>query len=957
MSNIFNNLYPPIVYDTQPAFKNTGSCDIYFGLSSFNKSSDIKSVQISLIDLRTNASVLNLESWPTGTKIVNVSWEEATINDSTNDYKYFVSINLSDLKNNGSNQTFFGLNQFYKAQLRFCKESYNPEKGDAVWLKENQDNFSEWSKVCLVKAISSPTLILKGLDDNRDLNADFQETTLSTSLTDIVGSVIFTDPNDKECLKSYQIKLYNNQDPNTVLWESDQIYTNPHNPNEINYQVLYDFVEGVHYIMKFKYTTNNLYTETKKYQFIIIDEGADPLDADITASPNKENGTMVINIKSKTEGQGFMGNLTIRRTSSKSDFKKWEDVKTIVYINEETLDLQWQDFTIESGVWYRYCAHRRNTYGARGQTIFSNFAICEFEDIFLTRKNEQLCIKFNPSLNEFKYNVTESQQVTIGAKYPYINRNGNNYFRTFPIGGLISFLSDTTNWYDPHFYDGQFHNSENELKLFTSKREIYKESKSLYDTYNQQNGITDYYDFIYEKQFRDKVYEFLYKHDIKLFRSAAEGNILIKLMNIDFQPVESLGRKLYSFTATAVEIDEVTVRNCEKYGIQTVGKYQAQVTYTHELLGQIQKNFKPEDGNILNTILTNKYSSSTNEGYLNEVKGLTSLKLTFESAPYVVVEQGSQLVQITASTPTTLRRLMGYVVEINGVEMLITPKMERKRANIDETSYQIINLGYFELKEDNTYITSLKFKYPVTATIDYVVKLEEKEDVSKVAKTTYNYYKPGQLYGTFNPQDSLMKKIYNKYREIYNASYQYLVDVDGIDIEAPPGTIVYIKDSKDDDFDRHVLQNGYLQLRDEDAAITDLYFSGILLRQKQDTSDTTATQEGEYTIMAGEYSNFYEVENPMPNGVYQITKTVLEIDENDIGAGFNPILLMDEEHVEQTDDKFILIIEEKFLNSNKYIYYHNAWYPFFVGEHGTGEMLHPINAIVNYTCQVVKGVY
>jgi hypothetical protein len=44
-------------------------------------------------------------------------------------------------------------------------------------------------------------------------------------------------------------------------------------------------------------------------------------------------------------------------------------------------------------------------------------------------------------------------------------------------------------------------------------------------------------------------------------------------MNIDFQPVESLGRKLYSFTATAVEIDEVTVRNCEKYGIQTVGKY------------------------------------------------------------------------------------------------------------------------------------------------------------------------------------------------------------------------------------------------------------------------------------------------------------------------------------------------------------------------------------------------
>jgi len=61
-------------------------------------------------------------------------------------------------------------------------------------------------------------------------------------------------------------------------------------------------------------------------------------------------------------------------------------------------------------------------------------------------------------LNEFKYNVTEVQQNTIGSKYPYIKRNGANYFRSFPIGGLISSLSDTTDWYNPHFEDGQFRN-------------------------------------------------------------------------------------------------------------------------------------------------------------------------------------------------------------------------------------------------------------------------------------------------------------------------------------------------------------------------------------------------------------------------------------------------------------------------------------------------------------------
>ena len=45
-------------------------------------------------------------------------------------------------------------------------------------------------------------------------------------------------------------------------------------------------------------------------------------------------------------------------------------------------------------------------------------------------------------------------------------------------------------------------------------------------------------------------------------------------MNIDFQPVEALGRRLYSFTATAVEVDDATIANNNKYGIQITGNYE-----------------------------------------------------------------------------------------------------------------------------------------------------------------------------------------------------------------------------------------------------------------------------------------------------------------------------------------------------------------------------------------------
>jgi hypothetical protein len=68
-----------------------------------------------------------------------------------------------------------------------------------------------------------------------------------------------------------------------------------------------------------------------------------------------------------------------------------------------------------------------------------------------------------------------------------------------------------TDWYDPHFItNNDFDNTQNELKLFTSKEEVYSNSLSLYEDYNFNNRINEYNDSIYEREFREKVYDFLY---------------------------------------------------------------------------------------------------------------------------------------------------------------------------------------------------------------------------------------------------------------------------------------------------------------------------------------------------------------------------------------------------------------------------------------------------------------
>jgi len=55
-----------------------------------------------------------------------------------------------------------------------------------------------------------------------------------------------------------------------------------------------------------------------------------------------------------------------------------------------------------------------------------------------------LRIRFNPNISVLKYNTTESQQVTLGSQYPFIRKNGNTFYRTFSIGGLISSFMDNT---------------------------------------------------------------------------------------------------------------------------------------------------------------------------------------------------------------------------------------------------------------------------------------------------------------------------------------------------------------------------------------------------------------------------------------------------------------------------------------------------------------------------------
>ena len=134
---ITSNLYPPLINDTMPSFIRTKTCRIYFSLSKYNSATDIKNVQISLINQKTNLSAFNSTNYPSGIKLATLMYD-TSIQD---DYNYYIEIPTTDLEDG-----VFGLNQFYKVQLRFTSIAAENPPSDgqklATWLYNNMPFFS-----------------------------------------------------------------------------------------------------------------------------------------------------------------------------------------------------------------------------------------------------------------------------------------------------------------------------------------------------------------------------------------------------------------------------------------------------------------------------------------------------------------------------------------------------------------------------------------------------------------------------------------------------------------------------------------------------------------------------------------------------------------------------------------------------------------------------------------------
>lgn len=408
-------------------------------------------------------------------------------------------------------------------------------------------------------------------------------------------------------------------------------------------------LETSFYIQFSAITSNGMEAHSPKYRIVQKRSVSPEIETELVATLNESNGFITLTFD--TEEEVILGTFLISRASSKTGWV-YEEFRR--FNLQSILPESWSmlDCTIEHGVSYKYSLQQYNENGVYSERIESNVVQAKFDDAFLYDGQKQLCIKFNPKVSTFKTDLAEQKTETIGSKHPFIMRNGNVGYKEFSIGGLISYMMD--------------------------------ESEQMFMTFDEL-GVTvpttdlTYDNIVAERTFKMSVLDWLNDGNVKVFRSPAEGNYIVRLMNVSMTPQDTLGRMLHSFTATAYEMAEFTAANLEKYKlIDPTENLKEQTRWASVYLPDFLKEYSTTDAPTRIKLNGTRYAQSVQfvdmlPGsiiYLDDeaiVIGATGSYTASVANPFKVVEVDSRFIgqgMLTYSYKTKAISLFGTVMDI-----------------------------------------------------------------------------------------------------------------------------------------------------------------------------------------------------------------------------------------------------------------------------------------------------
>ena len=773
-------MYPPLLNSSQPAFLyNTSEYMISFSLPNLMSINSVKHIQIKIVTQSNNKSVINTKMYPDGIIYKNLSG--GGLQKKGNSYR--VAVTLAELANGWTPGTL------YKVQMRFGENDiYTSINNFAEWKKEQiaQGAFSEWSTVMAIKAIREPSI--KILNDSLGRDTIESARMLEPTLTPlIVGSCVF-NADDKEAVDKYRFILYdelNNKIEDTGWCQhnvsadgTDQVRFKHMLENAGNYNVYYQIV-----------SINGYEATAKVYEFQARETYLTQLEnmtlrVDDTDEFSRENGCMQIYLRYVST---LSGNYILSRASEKDNYATWEDIKYFLYSDKEFKNdykLIYTDYTIESGVKYKYAFQQENSSGLRTSPLKEekeNERMVNFEFPYIYYNELQLPLKYDNEMSSFKHTVLSAKSDTLGSKYATVSRNGMAYYAEFPVTGLITFNLDEENQtFFKKENDGYYFNDELIIPLYKYDEFKYakdsKEDTNYWDPVKKNknifnNNLTDDNIFI-ERKFREKVEEFLNDGSYKLYKSPTEGNIVVVLTNVTLTPKSELGRIIFSFSATAYEVAEFTFDNLNQFGIIDIGEfgefsedntiklfgqinglYKGQYTISSEINGEKPTLILNSDWDNLLDIIKNQVEYSIGGGYRYKYSELKAIEIS-QYPNYTFEQEIKELVAeraIALNEGKDITEINKKIADYQAIAAAV--KAEQKypliTIRINDKDFSLGKNRPLVIKEAFSSLVNLYLKYTGPIIINYICSVIQVEDVASTVRSIETSVVWGQLSGVF----------------------------------------------------------------------------------------------------------------------------------------------------------------------------------------------------------------
>lgn len=679
-------LFPPILAASQPAFVSASSYAIKFTMPELVSLSSIGHVQIKIVKQSNGASIAKTEKYPDGiiykkSSEVNFANGEVTILDS----------DLADSK--------WQQDTYYKVQMRFgadsilpwldkgkLKEFYNWKTTQITNNTTTLQTFGEWSTIMVLKCIDKPVIIIPN-EQSSSANGNVQFDSILHAVDTITplfsGSYgcVSNEPVDK-----YRFRIYKNQSTDeadlfldtgwlqhNVTQDNISLDKNWLQENQIEdligktpavlstdkYRFKQALSENEQYTLIYSVITKNGYEgSSNPSYFEVIPSRLNQLTGislevyDHTNALTNEEGCMVLAIDFK---DNISGNFIIIRTDEYSNYTYWEDLCYFTIIGTKNIVYK-TDYTIESGIKYKYAIVKENSAGYRSIPLMEKDApACwvDFQYNYILGTKGHIRLMYDNTIQSFKKNVLQNKQDTLGGKYPTITKNGYAYYTEFQVEGLISIEQEITDYIDSNsfrFKHGDYLIGADKICFSVNSKDNYWRRANniddfdrtedengevkewlggiyVYDVNNLENinNLTDDYYFV-ERKYRELLIEFLNDGEYKLYKSPTEGNILVVLTDVSLTPKEELGRLIYSFSATAIEVDEPSLKNLNDFNLINIGEFQEQIGDTKTICGQVSGLFTESD-DIMQAIIKDCHQSVGNSDYEYQFKDLKAISV------------------------------------------------------------------------------------------------------------------------------------------------------------------------------------------------------------------------------------------------------------------------------------------------------------------------------------------